>query len=497
MVTIEDYVSQTETNGFLGEEGEGLSQLNKAIQAGQITGRDTTNQVLTGEPLKAESLEKTLKLLEFRQKDIKLWNSIPKLTAYNTVEEFLQLKSYGNLTGGFYDEGELSDVQDSQYVRKAALVKYMQVTGEVTIQAQMVSSYVDAMRKETENKMLYILKLVNSKLTSGDSDVIRQEFDGIYKQHASVGTNGDFLFASMDAYMNSTIVYDLRNSPLTQNDVENAAVAVDANYGSADTLYAPTTVISGISKDYFKDQRIILDSSRGFSGTVGTPVKQIDTTLGSIALMADKFMKKDGPRRLASPSNTISAPPSPASLSVAITTDAQAKTTTGEAGTVFYAVSAINKKGESSLTPFSTAVSLTVGHRQDLTIVVGTSSANPTQGYRVYRTKVTAASTPVNEDFFPLFKVSISQATSGYGNAGAGVVGDLSYFLPDTEEAFICEMSEEVLSFKQLAPISKLDLAVISMSRRFIAFLFGTPQVYTPGKIVRFINIKRVAVGVV
>ena len=32
-----------------------------------------------------------MKILESRAKDIKLYNSLPKMTAYNTVEEFVQL----------------------------------------------------------------------------------------------------------------------------------------------------------------------------------------------------------------------------------------------------------------------------------------------------------------------------------------------------------------------------------------------------------------------
>src|ERR1700744_2019195 len=112
-VNLESY-----QDGFLGGADIGNIELLKAMQAGQITGRDTTGLPLTQEPLKAESLDKTLKLLEYRTQDIKLWNPIPKTTSYNTVEEYLQLSSYGAQVGGFYDEGQLSNVQDSTYIRR-------------------------------------------------------------------------------------------------------------------------------------------------------------------------------------------------------------------------------------------------------------------------------------------------------------------------------------------------------------------------------------------
>jgi hypothetical protein len=248
-------------SGFLGSEQDGVAELVKAMQAGAITGRDTDGQSLTMEPLKAESLETTLKLLEARQKDIRLLNAMPKLTAYNTVEEFLQLTSYGSERGGFYNEGELSDVEDSTYVRRSELIKYLQVTGEVTMQAQMVRSFVDAMRKEVENKVMWLNKRANTYMTSGNAGHVPQEWNGIYAQHQSVGSAQGFLYSSLEDYFTSTTVIDMRGKSVTQEDIEEAAVRIDANYGNVSDFFGPTTVISAISKDYFQDQRIMMNAN--------------------------------------------------------------------------------------------------------------------------------------------------------------------------------------------------------------------------------------------
>ena len=482
MVELNNY-----TDGFGGSEQDGQLELQKAMSAGQITGRDTTGLSLTQEPLKAESLEKTLKLLEYRTNDIKLFNLMPKLTAYNTVEEFLQLSSYGAQRGGFYDEGELSDVEDSQYVRRSELVKYMQVTGEVTMQAQMVRSYVDAMRKEVENKMMWIMRLANKSMTTADADIIPQEFNSIYKQHAAIGATDAYLYPTFEAYYNSGTVVDLRGKSLTQNDVENGAVAVDANYGSVSHLCAPTTVISALAQDYFQTQRIIQDG-KGFDGTIGVVPKAISTTLGDATLVADKFMKQEPAKLANTPASSAKAPAAPSISAVALAVDNLAKFQTSEAGDVFYAVAAINRYGESNLAVHPTAVTLAKGSSVDLTFTPG-SGANVTNGYVIYRTKVTTAVTAAGLEFYPIFRLGTAAQASGFNGGGAGVVRDRGYFLPDTEQAFLTEVSEDVLSFKQLAPISKLDLAVLSMSRRFITFLFGTPQVYAPKKIVRYINV--------
>lgn len=489
MVTISDYQDPNDI-GFGGGAQE-VQDLQKAMTAGQITGRDTTDQALTYEPLKAESLEKALKLLEFRTQDIKLWNAIPKLTAYNTVEEFLQLQSYGAQRGGFYREGELSDVEDSTYVRRAEHVKYMQVTGEVTMQAQMTRSYVDAMRKEAENKMQWILRLANKSLTKADSNIVPEEFNSLYKQHASIGSGNGFLYPTFEAYYNEDVVVDMRGASLKQADIERGAVIVDGHYGTVDTLFAPTTVISALAQDYYKDQRIIQNASDGYKGVLGTVPKVIATTLGDVALASDKFMKQDPPKTTSTPADSAKAPGAPTADGAApsaLATDVNAKFTTGEAGNVYYAVAAVNRYGESPLTVLGSALALAVGKAVDLKFTAGTGSYAPT-GYVIYRTKVTSAVSATGLDFFPIFKVSVADLAAGMNGGAAGIIRDRGYIMPDTEQAFATQMSDEVLSFKQLAPMSKLDLAVVAMARRFIVFLFGTPQLYTPKKMVRYINV--------
>lgn len=483
MISLNDYVGVDE--GFLGGQADGQAALQKAMVAGQITGRDTANQFLTQEPLKAESLEKTLKLLEFRAQDVRLWNLIPKLTAYNTVEEFLQLASYGAQRGGFYDEGELSDVEDSKYIRRAEMVKYMQVTGEVTMQAQMVRSYVDAMRQETENKVMWIMRLANRSLTHADSEIVPQQFNSIYKQHASIGVTDGFLYPTFEDYYKSGVVVDLRGKSLKQAHIEDAAVQVDLNYGNVSHLCAPTTIISSLAKDYYKTQRILLNNN--YTGVVDTNPKVISTTLGDVTLVSDKFMKSDPSRLVSDPATSVKAPAAPIISGVTLAADGSSKFSSEEVGNVYYGVAAVNRYGESNMTVFSTPVTLAVGQAVDIAFTQGISSIAAT-GYTIYRTRVTTASAPTTEEFFPIFSISEAARANGFNGAAAGSTRDCGYFLPDTEQAFVTEMVDEVLSFKQLAPISKLDLAVQSMSRRFITFLFGTPQLYTPKKMVRFIN---------
>jgi len=488
MKGLQDY-----QEGFLGGQQEGAMELLKAMQAGNITGRDTTNQSLTMEPLKVESLETTLKLLEYRTQDIKLLNRMPKLTAYNTVEEFLQLESYGINRGGFYREGELSDTEDSKYVRRAEIVKYIQITGEVTMQAQMVKSYVDAMRKEVENKTMWIRRKADVALTKADADVIPEEWNSLYKQHASVGTSVGYLYSTLEQYFTSNTVIDLRGKSLKQTHVEDGAVNIDDNYGSVSDLFAPPTVISALAKDYFDDQRILQNADKAYRGIIGTDVKAIATTMGDVSLMSDKFMKADPGKVIATATADPKAPAAPtAGTNPALAADTLAKFQAGETGTVRYAVSAVNRYGESALTLLGAAdITITLANSIDLNFTA-TAGAYDATGFKIYRTKPGVGSTGT---FYPIFTVSAPQVAAGYDGAAAGFVRDRGRFLPDTEQAFLTEMSDDVLSLKELAPVSKLDLAVISMSRRFITFYFATPQLYVPKKMVRYINCAKTLVA--
>lgn len=483
MIQLNDYQS-----GFIGGETQGAEELLKAMQAGAITGRDTANQSLTQEPLKVESLEKTLKLLEFRQQDLKLINAMPKITAYNTVEEFVQLSSYGTNRGGFYAEGELSDVEDSKYIRRAEKIKYLQVTGEVTLQAQMVRSYVDAMKKEVENKVMWIQRRANEFITKGNENNVTEQWNGLYAQHASIGSGAEQLYTTIESYFTSEVIIDLRGASLKQQDVERAAVIVDKNYGIPTHLFATTSVISALAQDYYNDQRILLNG--GFSGTLGIVPKVISTTMGDITLGTDKFMANNPSKLLTDAADSVKAPGLPVVDAVpALASDSSSKLQSGEAGAVLYAVSAFNRYGEGQLKlQNGTAITLTVGSSVDLDISAPVTGSYAATGYRVYRTAVGGVST---SPFYPLFDISVAELAAGYDGAAAGKIRDRHRFLPNMETAFLAEMTEDVMAFKQLAPVSKLDLAIVGPSRSFITFLFATPILFAPKKVVKFINVSK------
>src|SRR3990167_6639586 len=97
-ISLDDYREA----GYGTSSASDLQDLKKALEAGSITGRETTDSLTaSGSPLKVESLEKTLKVITFKESDIVFWKNVPKMPAFNTVEEYNRLVSYGVERGGF------------------------------------------------------------------------------------------------------------------------------------------------------------------------------------------------------------------------------------------------------------------------------------------------------------------------------------------------------------------------------------------------------------
>lgn len=486
-INLSDYGYVAQNDGYGSSSGENVDALNKALSAGEMTGRETTDMAdASGAPLKVESLEKTLKHITFRESDIRLWKDIPKKAAFNTAEEYNQQTSYGQDRGGFNNEGELPEEEDSTYVRRAQLVKYLGVTKSVTHQMTLVNTMIgNVMERTIKDGTLWILRKLNKSLYFGDERIIPQEFNGFIAQQIHSDA-----WANYGAYMDSEHVIDLHGKALSEDSIETAANTIVESFGLGTQIYAPPAVMSNFVKNFYGNKFIQPNTAALSNGIMGQKVQAFDSQFGQIGLNHDVFFKKLPARNSASPSNSQKAPAAPVwdvTTPIAVTTaTAGSKWWSTDAGNVYYAVSALNRNGESALAIYSTAAAAAVtGCGVDLKFAAGVGT-NAATGYRVYRTKKGAAAT---DNFYPLFDVSLDDLNRGYDGAGAGVIRDNNRFMPDTDQAMMQQFDNEVIEFAQLAPLMKMDLAVLSPAFRFMILLYGTPFLYAPKKMVRFINI--------
>lgn len=493
-INLSDYQNGAMDNQALFDNStttpEQLAELSKAMEAGSQTGRDLTDSTSgSGASLKTESLEKNLKLITFKDSDIRFWKRMPKSAAYNTVEEYNQLKSYGADRGGFNNEGELPEEEDSIYVRRAELVKFLGVTKSVTHPMQLVNTHIGNMiQREVTNGIQWILRKADKGLFWGNDGIVPQEWRGLYTQHAA---NDEF--STLDAYQDSEVVIDLRGKRLGEAEIEDAANAIIRNFGYGNLLIAPPVVLSNFVKSFHASKLIQPNTPAITDGIMGQRVQKFQSQFGEIELEYDIFAAKAGPRRLADAATSSKAP-------AAVTPDATNPAVAGaagaglksrfaavDAGDYIYAVAAKNRYGESALAQLGAgAITVAVSNEVDLFFTSG-GGANSATGYVIYRSKKDDTATTAN--LHPIFEVSVAQLAVGYDGAAAGHVNDLNRYLPGTEEAMLIQGDSEVMEFKQLAPLMKMDLAVLSPSKRFMVLMYGTPVLYAPKKMVRFINI--------
>ena len=478
-INLSDYA--TTGNGFGGASRESVDQLNKALSAGDITGRETTNMYdASGSPLKVESLEKTLKHLTFRESDIKFWKDLPKKPAYNTVEEYNQQISYGQDRGGFNAEGELPEEEDSVYVRRAQLVKYLGVTKSVTHQMTLVNSVIgNIMQKTIKDGTMWILRKLDQALFFGNEKLVGLEFNGFLAQHEQSDS-----WANRNEYFNSDSVIDMRGKFLSEDAIESAANSIVENYGLATQLYTAPSVLSGFVKQFYGNKFIMPNTQALQNGIMGQRVQQFESQFGSIGLNQDVFFKKKPAKTAQSEATSDKAPNAPTIEVKAVAAGAaNSLFATEDAGNVTYAVAAFNRYGESKLTIADAATAIVATGAADITITDG-GGTHKASAYRIYRSETGQTGT-----YYPIFEVSLDDVTRGLDGAAAGSVRDLNRFIPNCDQVMVLQFDNEVVEFAQLAPLMKMDLAMLSPAYRFMILMYGTPFLYAPKKMVRIINI--------
>lgn len=444
--------------GFGMSTEQDLVALNKALSAGYGTSPDTQTG---GGALRVESLEASLKTLTYTDEHIKFWKRIPKLTATNTVEEYNQLISYGSEGGGFIPEGELPDSEDTNYQRRAAFVKFLGTTRQVTHPMSIVRSSIgDVIAQENKNGILWMLKKLeyalfwgNSKLAKGGTEYV--EFDGLDRQIDPQNT------------------IDLKGQHLDEQTINWGAQMILENYGIPTDLHLPYEVLAQFNNDFLPKERIILPSQNGY--TAGVPIQAYNTHGGPVQLLPNIFLRKTEPLPTAATSPL--APAAPTLDAPAQSTQAGDFAKSGGAGNYKYAITACNRHGESAPSNVQTFNLTDASKGVNLSTTGYLPGNNDVDYFNIYRSE---------KDGNTLYRIARVAATAN----GQLQWTDTNYRMPNTYTAFMGQMDSSVISFKQLSPLIKMDLAVLGPAYRWMLLLYGVPILYAPRKWMRFINIK-------
>jgi hypothetical protein len=470
MVSWQDYDG---VEGFGSTSQQEIDDLNKALTVGQE--RDPPASVVAGDgfALRVESLDRTLRNVIYRAEHLRLFKQMPKVAAYNTVEEYNQIQGYGqNDDAAWIAEGDLPVETDSQYERKFAVTKYLGTTRVVSHVATLIKpAHGPVIAQETVNGTMHLLKVLERALFYGDSSLSDLQFDGYEK-----------LITDDSPAAN---IIDLRGLPLNEDILTDGALTIfDApNYGTPTHLHINPRVKSDLVKAFFPKERYDLFQKTG-GGMVGLDIRGFTSPAGDVLFEPNVFITDGGGPTAAIGSASLR--PGTPTVSTGNTTPADGASQFGadDVGDYFYEIQAVNRYGRSA----------------SVLLVAGPTAVTVAEG-----DKVTWGMTPagVEPDWYEVFRSKKDGAAGSERRilrvpnaAGAGeqTIDDYNVNLPYTTSGFIFQQNAEAMTFRQLAPMVRIPLATIATSVRWAQVIYGVPVLHTPGKAVLIRNIGR-AVG--
>jgi len=452
-------------NGFGISTQQEVELLNKALEAGHEV---NPLNLEGGGAFRVESLDNSLKVLTYGDQHIKFWKKIPKQKAYSTVEQYGQLIDYGRSQGAFVGEGVLPDTNDSTYARKAAFVKFLGTTREVTHPMTLVNSaFGNVIARQNQDGILWLLKQVEQALFWGDSKLAPGGQEGLQ-------------WDGLNKMIDPENTIDLKNNYLEEKHINWGAQLIIQNYGTPTDIYLPFEVMAQFSQEFFPKERVIMPTQSGYQA--GVVVNKFMTHGGEVEFNPDIFLHKTRPLN---PNASSFKAPSVGTLSFEPTTDLVG--TDGDwgkqgAGTYKFKVTFNNSHGE-SIPSNEVVVTLASGDLNKgvkLTITNPASTAFPVEYIRLYRTEKDG------DKFYEVAHFAVSSSNSG----AVTEYVDKGETIANTYTAFMGEMSPDIIAFKQLAPLMKMDLATLGPVIRWMILLYGVPVLYAPRKWMRFTNIK-------
>ena len=454
---------------------EEVQALNKAITAG-YGGAGKPTDLTYGGVLQAESLESTLKSITFDMKNLKMWPSISVDKAYNLFEQYNRLIGYGSDSSPYIGEGGAPQEEDSTYIRDGQRIVFFGTRRKVSHQMTLVRTTVgDIVAQQAKEGTMHLLKNVEREMYWGHAHFTNvatgDQSGGLSDLPAnSIAMNGllqQLIKGDDDAQQKSrdfegygevrSIASDLKGAVLAQDDLEDLTVIALENFGAPTDLHIEPLALSSFVKQFYPQFR----SAPGLSGqSVGYDVNKMVTSAGNVEFKPNLFLR---PRGQARNTGIAGSPVVGAAAVVASAIANPSASTDGlAAGTYQYKVSYVNDTGESS--PVQEAGGIVVTAGQAVSLALASTPAG-TKHVKVYRSA--AGGAVGTEKFIGNYKVSATIVDSGAKAPGLG-------------EAFLLDMSSEVMRFKQLSPLSKINFAIVSTALEFAVVLYGALFVYAP-----------------
>jgi len=467
---------------------ERINDLIKAMEGGSYNA--APGQLVQGGALQTEDLSNTMHTVTFSEEHIKLQKMLKVETCKSTLAQFDRQLSYGEFGGSAQLEGHIGQEETSDFVRVVVPMCFYSHVRRVTIVANLVDT-VDGVKAEERAASDAALKLagdIEFDCFRGLSDFSNAGvFDGNpnttpalpnmhglglqIRQSDTQYQAKDLMFSEFGS--DDTVVLSAGGN-LAQEMLEDAALRSSLNFGSADRLIVDPTVKSAYNKLAYGKERIILAGSPQES--TGADLRKQFVSTGTVTVESSQFLRgKSKAARARS-----NGPLAPTSIATSVpntsTTDAAAPTAFLANQVYIYAVTTCNEVGES---PKTNTYSVTIATSADKVALTITHAATTNRYFNVYRTAPGGAAG--TEKFIGRVKAS----TPG---SGTTVFTDLGNKLPGFVTGYLLDKGEN-LALKELAPYSRLKLAVTELSQPEAFYRFVSLAVKEPRKLVLVDNL--------
>ena len=453
-----------------------VEALNKALSAGYgYAGRPT--DLTYGGVIQVESLESTLKVVTFDMKNLKLWPSLTVDKAYNLFEQYNRLVGYGSDSSPYIGEGGAGQEEDSTYVRDGQRIAFFSKRRKVSHQMTLVRTSIgDVVAQQAKEGTMDLLKHVERELywghahftdsfgaqtgATGDLPPSSIAMNGLLQQLLKGDTDSQFTSKDFEGWgaESSSIVKDLAGASFAQDDIEDLAVRALENFGAPTQLHAEPLTVSTFVRQFYPQFR----SEPGLSSqTVGYDVSKVTTTAGAIDLKPNLFLR---PRAQVRAAAVNAKAPSVAGLSIAGTASSVSGNELSP-GSYHYAMTLVNDFGESA--PVMTASAVTVTSPNN-TIDITITGALPADVKHIKLYRAASGAAAAKAQFIGNYRLGLTQ------------VRDAGKKRPGLGEAFLLDLGAETMKFKQLAPLSKMNLAVVTTALEFLLLMYGSLFVFAP-----------------
>jgi hypothetical protein len=454
---------------------EQLNSLMKALEAGSYM--SAPGNLEQGAALMVEDLSPVMQNVTFDDSHIKLQKILPSKEVKSQLHQFNRQLDYGIFGGSAQFEGGVGEEDVSNYVRAVVPMAYYSTIRRVTVAANMIGAF-DGVKAEDRSSADAAMKLagdIEFDSFRGQSDFSNNGvFDGnplavaqlpnmigvdqqVRQSDGQLNTQ-DLMFAEYGS--NQTVVLS-SGGTLTQSIIEDASVRSAMNMGAADRLILDPISLSAYNKIAHAKERIMLAGSA--QEATGAHLRTQWTSSAVVSLEASRFLSgKTQPAR--------SRQGAPAAPTIAVA-DAGAAGSLLMAGTYTYYATGVSILGESLPSASQVATVTAAGDKVTVTITAVSGAAY----YNVYRSNL--GGNTANAKF-------IGKIKQGSGNP---VFTDLGNMQPGAVTGFLIQGN--TLGFAQLAPYSKLKLAVSDLSLPEAHFRFLSLAAYQPRKNVLVDNI--------